>query len=41
MAIAFGVSRKDWDALVQGDVRTFLGDAERFCVLNVSYLRVR
>jgi hypothetical protein len=27
-----GVSRSDWDALVQGDVRAFLGDAERFCV---------
>jgi hypothetical protein len=25
-------SRSDWDALVSGDKRRFLGDAERFCV---------
>jgi hypothetical protein len=27
-----GGSRVDWDALVLGDLRRFLGDAERFCV---------
>src|SRR5271166_218338 len=27
-----GVARADWDAHVQGAVRAFLGDAERFCV---------
>jgi Protein of unknown function (DUF3800) len=27
-----GVSRVDWDDLVAGDMRRFLGDAERFCV---------
>ena len=32
-----GVSRKDWDALVQGGVRTFLGDAERFCVTQYCH----
>jgi hypothetical protein len=36
---AFATSRKDWDQLITGDLRTLLGDSEGFCVRN-CYVRI-